>query len=62
MNSEDHNLKPKILCPNCGKPMRFVRAVPGIGALPELWVFECKTCAVSMTDTKADLMDRKVSA
>ena len=37
------------LCPSCGKPMRFVRAVPRFAALPELRTFECKPCGVTYT-------------
>jgi len=32
--------------------MRFVRAIPGIGALPELWTFECRDCAEATTEEK----------
>jgi hypothetical protein len=38
------------LCPSCGRPMRFVRAVPRFAALPELRTFECKSCAVTYTE------------
>ncbi len=38
------------LCPNCGQTMRFVRAVPRLGALPELRTYECKPCGVSYTE------------
>ncbi len=37
------------LCPSCGQPMRFVRAVPRFAALPELRTYECKPCGVSYT-------------
>ena len=37
-------------CASCGRPMRFVRAVPRLGALPELQTFECKACGVMFTD------------
>ena len=36
--------------------MRFVRAIPGIGALPELWTFECRDCAEVATEEKAMLL------
>jgi hypothetical protein len=29
--------------------MHLVRTVPGIGGLPELRVYSCKTCGVSFT-------------
>lgn len=38
------------LCPSCGRPMRFVRAIPRLGALPELRTYECLACAVTYTD------------
>jgi hypothetical protein len=62
MNADDHNFKEKLLCPNCRKPMRFAGALPGIGALPELLTFECRLCAVSMTDTKGELTERRIAS
>ena len=38
------------LCPSCGKPMRFVRALPRFAALPELRTYECHSCGVSYTE------------
>lgn len=38
------------LCPSCGQPMCFKRAVPRLAALPELRTFECKRCAVTYTE------------
>ncbi len=32
--------------------MRFVRAVPGLGGLPELRTFECKACGVMITEAE----------
>jgi len=46
----------KPLCPRCGKPMRFVRAVPGIGAGPELWTFHCDKCAIAVTEPKSEAL------
>jgi hypothetical protein len=48
--------RPTPICPKCGKPMRFVRAIPGIGALPELWTFECRDCVEVATEEKAMLL------
>ncbi len=39
-------------CAGCGRPMRFVRAVPGLGGLPELRTFECKACGVMITEAE----------
>jgi hypothetical protein len=36
--------------------MRFARAIPRIGALPELWTFECRDCAEATTEEKATLL------
>jgi len=38
------------LCPSCGRPMRFKRAIPRLGALPELRTYECAGCAVTYTE------------
>ena len=43
-------------CPKCGKHMRFARAIPGIGGLPELWTFECVPCTEAMTEEKTKLL------
>jgi len=48
------------LCASCGKPMRFVRSIPRLAALPELRSYECKPCGVTYTaavvpDVAADL-------
>jgi hypothetical protein len=62
MNADDHSFREKPLCPNCRKPMRFARAIPGIGGLPELLTFECRICAISVTDTRAELTERKIAS
>ena len=40
------------LCPNCGKPLRFVRSLPRLGGLPELHTFECKACGITYTEAE----------
>jgi len=45
-----HETKNTPLCPNCGRPMRFCRAIPRLGALPELRTYDCKACGVSYTE------------
>jgi hypothetical protein len=42
---------PAPICPHCGKPMGLARTIPGIGALPELHIFDCKQCGVSLTES-----------
>jgi hypothetical protein len=37
------------LCPSCGRPMRLKRAVPRLGALPELRTYDCAACGVTYT-------------
>ena len=37
-------------CPSCGKPMLLARIIPGIGGLPELRVYSCRQCGVSLTE------------
>ncbi len=44
--------RPTPICPKCEKPMRFARAIPGLGALPELWTFECRDCFEATTEEK----------
>jgi hypothetical protein len=42
-------IKPTPVCPSCGKPMRFVRAIPQADGLPALRTYDCKGCGVAMT-------------
>ncbi len=51
-NMDDKGLKPEPICPSCGKPMRFVRAVPRIGELPALLTYECRGCGVALTEAE----------
>jgi DNA-directed RNA polymerase subunit RPC12/RpoP len=46
----DGEQKPLPVCPNCGKPMRLVRSVPKIGALPELRTYNCSSCGETVTE------------
>jgi transposase-like protein len=38
------------LCPSCGQPMRFVRAMPRFAALPELRTYQCDACGETYTE------------
>ncbi len=49
------------LCTSCGKPMRFVSAIPRLAALPELRTFECKPCGVTFTAEVAPRDDSDVA-
>lgn len=40
------------ICPSCGKPMHLARIIPGIGGLPELRVYSCRQCGVSLTEAE----------
>ncbi len=37
------------LCPNCAKPMRFVRLIPGVGTIPELYSYYSEACCEAET-------------
>ena len=52
------------LCPHCGKPMPLVRTIPGIGGLPELRVYSCRQCGVSITQAqeRSELAGRRTAA
>ncbi len=52
----NQNPPPVVHCPSCGRPMRLAGIIPGIGALPELWTFECRDCAEAVTEEKATLL------
>jgi hypothetical protein len=52
----DAQSNPTLNCPICGKPMRFMKAIPSLGALPELWTFLCKDCDEMLRDTKANVL------
>ncbi len=38
-----------LTCPCCGQIMRFARAVPKVGDLPEMQTFECRLCRLAVT-------------
>jgi len=52
MSQEQPKLSHPVLCPTCGKPMRFARSIPALGALPELLTFECRDCIEAVTFEK----------
>ena len=37
------------MCPDCREPMKFVKTIPQIGGLPELFVFYCSRCRQAET-------------
>jgi hypothetical protein len=38
------------LCPNCVKPMMLIRAIGREVGLPDLYIYQCKACHVSVTE------------
>jgi len=40
------------VCPNCGSPMRFCKAVPRVASLPELRTYNCQQCGVTATEAE----------
>ena len=58
VHAHSDDTPPVPLCPSCGRPMRFVRAVPRFAALPELRTYECKGCAVTYTNAVEGVVDR----
>jgi hypothetical protein len=37
-------------CPSCSRVMSLKRTIPGIGGLPQLRVYSCQYCGVSLTE------------
>jgi hypothetical protein len=52
--------QPQILCPNCGKPMQLTDVRSAVGALPELWHFECGGCDEIKAATKSEIVGRRL--
>jgi hypothetical protein len=48
------NLNSNTKCPNCGKLMRLVHALPKLGGLPELRSLRCYFCNEVATVAGAD--------
>jgi hypothetical protein len=45
MDKTDHT----PLCPKCDQAMKFIRAIPRLGSIPELHVFYCAKCIEAAT-------------
>jgi hypothetical protein len=43
-HGREHPRYPTIPCPRRRQPMKLVRPIPKLGALPELLIFSCPTC------------------
>jgi hypothetical protein len=39
-------------CPSCGKYMQLKRVIPGLGGLPQISVYSCQFCGVSLTEAE----------
>jgi hypothetical protein len=37
-------------CPSCGKFMQLKRVIPGVAGLPQICVYSCQFCGVSLTE------------
>jgi hypothetical protein len=42
------------LCPKCDREMKFIRAIPRLGSVPELHVFYCAECIEAATIEAVD--------
>ncbi len=53
---------PSPHCPSCAQPMRLARKTRRFNSLPDLYIFECRTCEMSHTEevTPPDETERKV--
>jgi len=58
---ESDRFKPTPICPGCGRPMRFVRAIPRVGGLSELRTYDCRECGVAVTEEEQPGQRRDVS-
>jgi hypothetical protein len=44
-------------CPSCCKTMRFSRGIARLSNLPELLVFECRECHLSVTTETGEVFE-----
>ena len=44
-------------CPSCAMTMRFSRRIPRLSKLPEVLVFECRDCHLSVTTETAEVFE-----
>jgi len=58
---DSDRFKPTPICPSCGKPMRFARAIPRIGGLSELRTYDCRDCGVAVTEQEEPGLRRELS-
>jgi hypothetical protein len=42
------------LCPSCAQRMKLVRRTKRFGGLPDVYIFECRTCGVSHIEASHD--------
>jgi Ni,Fe-hydrogenase I small subunit len=47
--------KPSPRCPNCGQALRRMRLISDLYRLPDLHVFECTGCDMSLIEGAEDL-------
>jgi hypothetical protein len=41
-------------CLNCGRPMHLARTLPRTGGLPDLQIYSCGECGVSLAEADGD--------
>jgi hypothetical protein len=46
---DDKETIPPPCCQQCRQPMKYVRTIPGFGALPALFAFYCASCRQAET-------------
>jgi hypothetical protein len=47
--------EPSPRCPNCGQPLRRMQLISDLYHLPDLRVFECADCDMSLIEATEDL-------
>jgi hypothetical protein len=48
-------------CPNCAQAMRLARKTRRFNGLPDLYVFECRTCDISHTEEGSPLTETELT-
>jgi predicted nucleic acid-binding Zn ribbon protein len=49
-------------CPSCGKHMQLKRVIPGLAGLPQLFVYSCQFCGVSLTEAEEPKQHRSTTS
>lgn len=54
LRSTGHPLTAGPACPNCGRSMHLARIAPRSEGLPDIHIFRCGECGVSLTEAADD--------